>query len=237
VLPVIEAGVESTSTWRPLREAIGPITRHLGYAVEHTRVRIVRYVRERRIRMRGRNEGLLVYATGHGHGEINWGDESIELCLDDLIEADLLPAPGRPEGPAERGWQPADRAVAYIISGFLVDWGDWTPEMIREREQGEIKLGEAIRDGLPAQGQKSLQGLMELMPRSDFRPEMVTRKALPVNPLRPPKVVVRVDGTVGVSPPQRLQDYMGPPWCSIEVDWAGLRQKFSKPLRRVPGSR
>src|SRR5262249_12802497 len=53
--------------------------------------------------------------------------------------------------------------------------------------------------------------------------EMVTMKAVPVNPLHLPKVVVSVDGTVGVSPPHRLPDYMGPPWRFIEVDWAGLK--------------
>jgi len=46
---------------------------------------------------------------------------------------------------------------------------------------------------------------------------------LPVNPLRPPKVVVRVDGKVGVEPQNRRPDYIGPPWCLIEVDWAGLK--------------
>ena len=68
------ATAESNISWLPLREAIGPISRHLGYAAEHARLRIVRYVRARRIRMRGRNaEGLLVYATGYG--EIDWSDE------------------------------------------------------------------------------------------------------------------------------------------------------------------
>jgi hypothetical protein len=96
--------------------------------------------------------------------------------------------------------------------------------MIREMERGEIKLGEEILGGLLAWGQKSLQGPLEQLPRNDFRSEMVAMKApLPVNPLRPPKVVVRVDGKVGVSPPHRLPDYMGPPWCLIEVDWAGLK--------------
>ena len=82
------------------------------------------------------------------------GSANLELCLDELIAADLLPAPGEPEGPAERARQPADRAIAYLIKGYLVEWADWTPEMIREMERGEIKLGEAIRDGLSGVGPK-----------------------------------------------------------------------------------
>ena len=92
-----------------------------------------------------------------GYGEIDWSNESIELCRDDLIETDLLPAPGRPEGPMERAWQPADRALAYIITGFLVERRDWTPEMIRKEEQAAIRLGEAICDGLPAKVRKAFK--------------------------------------------------------------------------------
>jgi hypothetical protein len=150
-------------------------------------------------------------------------DSDVELCLDDMIAAGLLPAPGEPEGPAERAWQPADRAIAYLLTGYLVEWADWTPEMIREMERGEIKLGEAARDGLSARGQKSLQDLIEPIPHNHFRSEMVAMKALPVNPLRLPKVVVRVDGTVGVSPRHRQRDYLGDSWCLIEVEWAGLK--------------
>src|SRR5262249_18514337 len=148
VLPVIEA-VAKIPCWLPAREAVARVARHLGYPTANAQLRIVRYVRARRIRMRGINAaGLPVYALGHG--EIDWSDESIELCLDDLIEADLLPAPGRPERLEERARQPADRAIAYLITGYLVEWGDWTPEMIREREQAEIDLGQAISEGVPA---------------------------------------------------------------------------------------
>ena len=209
--------------WLPSREAVARVACYLGYPIENAQLRIIRYVKAHRIRMRGRTaEGFLVYATGHGR-EIDWGDESIELCLDDLIEADLLPAPGRPEALAERARQPADRAIAYLLMSYLVEWGDWTPEMIRERERGEIKLGEVICNGLSAWGQRSLQAPLEQIPCNDFRSEMVAMKALPVDPLRLPKVVVRVDRKVGVSPPHRLPDYMGSPWCLIEVDWAGLK--------------
>ena len=124
----------------------------------------------------------------------------------------------------ERAWQPADRVLAYIITGVLVERKDWTPEMIRKEEQAAIRLGEAIGDGLPARGQKSLQEPIELIPRGNFHSGMVAMKAFPVNPSRLPKVVVWADGTVGVSPRHRLPDDMGPPWCLIEVDWAELRR-------------
>src|SRR5437763_13891982 len=90
------------------------------------------------------------------------------------------------------------------------------------------KLSEAIREGLPARGRKKPGDPMEPIPASDLRPDMVETN-LPVNLLYPPEVVVRIDGTVGISPPHR-GNYIGPPWHSIEVDSAGTRQAFSKPL-------
>jgi hypothetical protein len=224
---VIEAAAK-LSSWLSSREAVACVARHLGYPTENARLRIVRYVRVGRI-TRGRTaEGWLVSlfpAAWHEGADLDAAN--LELGLDELIAADLLPAPGGLEGPAERAWQPADRAVAYLIKGYLVEWGDWTPEMGREVERGEIKLGEAIRDGrLSARGQKSLQAPIEQIPCNDFRSEMVAMKVFPVDPSHPPKVVVRVDGKVGVSPRHQLPGYTGHPWCLIEVDWAGL-----KPLR------
>ena len=102
--------------------------------------------------------------------------------------------------------------------------------MRREVERGEIQLGEAIGDGLSARGRKNLQAPIKRIPRNGFRSEMAATKTLPVDPLHLPKVVVRVDGKVGVSPRHRLPDYVGHPWCLIEVDWAGLRQASRKPL-------
>ena len=216
--------------WLPLRAGIGPIARHLGYPTENARLRIIRYVKARRIRMRYRtDEGLLVYATGHG--EIDWSDESIELCLDNLIETDLLPAPGRPERLEERARQPADRAIAYLITGYLVEWGDWTPEMIREREQAETDLGQAISEGVPAWGWHPLERRRKRIPSDHFCDEMIERKeVLPVSVAHRPKVVVRIDGNVGTSPPSRIADYRGPHWEAIEVDFAALRQARSRPL-------
>ena len=222
MLPVTEAAAKIP--WVASCEVAARVARHLGYPTENARLRIVRYVRARRITCGRTAEGWLVSLF-----PVVWREgadldaANLELSLDELIAADLLPAPGGSEGPAERARQPADRAIAYLITGYLVEWADWTPEMIREMERGEIKLGEAICDGLSAWGQKSLQAPLEQIPRNDFRSEMVAMKALPVNPLRMPKVVVRVDGTVGVSPRHRLPDYIGPPWCLIEVEWAGLK--------------
>jgi hypothetical protein len=227
VLPVIEAAAK-IPCWLPSREAIARVAHHHGYPTENAQLRIVRYVRARRI-TRGRTaEGWLVSLFPAGWREgADLDAANLELDELELIEASLLPAPGESEGPVERAWQPADRAVAYLITGYLVEWADWTPEMTREMERGEIKLGDLCRHGLPTEGQKSLQAPRELIPRAHFRPEMVTMKAFPANPLHLPKVVVRVDGTVGVSPRHRQQDYMGPPWCLIEVDWARLKPAHS----------
>jgi hypothetical protein len=217
--------------WLPSREAVACVAHHHGYPAENALLRIIRKAKDRPVRARGRTaEGWSVgWSLSPSSGEAAYAidlDSDDELCLDDMIAAGLLPAPGEPEGPAERAWQPADRAIAYLLTGYLVEWADWTLEMHRERERGEIKLGDLCRDGLSARGQKSLQAPIEPIPHNHFRPEMVEMKVSPVNPLRLPKVVVRVDGTVGVSPRHRQQDYMGPPWCLIEVEWAGL-----KPLR------
>jgi hypothetical protein len=237
----------STSTWLPWREAIDRVAGHLGYPPENARLRIVRKAKVRPVRAHGRTaEGWSVgwsvspvsvagYAIDldsgalgppHFSGEvINY----VKLCIDDMIAADLLPASGRPEGPVERAWWPAVEAAAYIIKGAPIEWEDWGPGMHREAARSEIKLSEATREGLPARGRKKPGDPMEPIPAGDLRPDMVETRDLPVNLLYPPEVVVRVDGTVGISPPHR-GNYIGPPWCSIEVDSAALRQACPKPL-------
>jgi hypothetical protein len=241
-----EASVESTSTWLAWREAVDRVARYLGYPTENARLRIVRMAKNRPVRAHGRTaEGWSVgwsvspasvagYAIDldsdalgppHFSGEVI---NDVKLCIDDMIAADLLPAPGRPEGPVERAWWPAVEAAAYIIKGAPIEWEDWGPGMHREAARSEIKLSEAIREGLPARGRKKPGDPMEPIPASDLRPDMVETN-LPVNLLYPPEVVVRIDGTVGISPPHR-GNYIGPPWHSIEVDSAGTRQAFSKPL-------
>jgi hypothetical protein len=123
--------------------------------------------------MRGRTgDGLLVYATGYG--VIDWAAE-FELCAEDLIKEDLLPAPGEPEGPVERASLPANQAIKYLIDGVPVEAEDWTPEMVRETERGEIKLGELIGNGaVPAKGRRTPDGPLEDIPAGDFHPRRVT---------------------------------------------------------------
>jgi hypothetical protein len=233
----------STSTWLPWREAVDRVARHLGYPTENAWLQIVRKAKARPVRAHGRSaEGWSVgwsvspvSVAGHAIdldngalGPPNFSGE-VKLCIDDMIAADLLPAAGRPEGPVERAWWPAVEAAAYIIKGAPIEWEDWGPGMHREAAHSEIKLSEAIREGLPARGRKKPGDPMEPIPASDLRPDMVETRDLPVNLLYPPEVVVRVDGTVGISPPHR-GNYVGPPWCSIEVDSPALRQAYPKPL-------
>lgn len=224
---------ELTIPWLALCEAVTRVAHHLGYPAENALLRIIRKAKVRPVRARGR--------TAEGGSE-GWSlsplsfegyaialDSDVELCLDDMIAAGLLPAPGEPEGPAERAWWPAVEAAAYRIKGAPIEWGDWTPEMVSKKEQAEIDLSEDIAAGVPARGRKSPGAPLDLIPASDLRPDMANTKGVPVNPLRPPKVVVRVDGTLGISPPHR-GDYIGPPWRSIEIDSAALRQARPKPL-------
>lgn len=231
---MIEAA-SKLSSWLPSREAVARVAHHHGYPPENALVRIIRKAKDRPVRARGRTaEGWSVgWSLSPHSGEAPYAidlDNDDELCLDDMIAAGLLPAPGEPEGPAERPWWPAVEAAAYRIKGAPIEWRDWTPEMVSKKEQAEIDLGEDIAAGVPARGRKSPGAPLELIPASDFRPDMANMKSVPVNPLRPPKVVVRIDGTVGISPPHR-GDYIGPPWRSIEIDSVALiRQACRKPL-------
>jgi hypothetical protein len=147
----------STSTWLPWREVVDRVARHLGYPTENARLRIVRKAKARPVRAHGRTaEGWSVgwsvspvsvagYAIDldsgalgppHFSGEVI---NDVKLCIDDMIAADLLPAPGRPEGPVERAWWPAVEAAAYIIKGAPIEWEDWGPGMHREaaRRRGD----------------------------------------------------------------------------------------------------
>src|SRR6478672_9457462 len=94
-------------------------------------------------------------------------------------------------------------------------------------ERNKAQRGD--QGGPAGEGRKKPGDPVEPIPASDLSPDMVETRDPPVNPLYPPKVVVRVDGTVGISPPHR-GNYIGPPWCSIEVHSATLRQVCPKPL-------
>ena len=101
----------STSTWLPWREAVDRVARHLGYPPENARLQIVRKANAHSVRAHGRTaEGWSVspvsvagYAIDLDSGALGpplFSGEVINyvtLCIDDMIAADLLPAPGRPE--------------------------------------------------------------------------------------------------------------------------------------------
>src|SRR5262249_15804260 len=151
----------------------------------------------------------------------------VDLRLDALIAADLLPAP------AERARWPAALALAYIIEGMPLKSNEWTAAMIRQTERAEIALGEAIgADPELAWGRRSPYGPIEQIPSGDFRADMVERKgAPPISATHLPKLVVRIDGNLGISPAHRFAHYQGSHWSSIECDLARLRQALPKPLR------
>ena len=109
----------STSTWLPWREAVDCVARHLGYPPENARLGIGRKAKARPVRAHGRTaEGWSVgwsvsplsiagYAIDldssalgppHFSGAVI---NDVKLCIDDMTAADLLPVPGRPEGPVE----------------------------------------------------------------------------------------------------------------------------------------
>ena len=129
-----------TSTWLPWREAVDRVARHLGYPPENARLRIVRKAKARPVMAHGRTaEGWLVgwsvspvsvagYAIDLDSGALGPPLFSgkvindVKLCIDDMIAADLLPVPGKPEGPVERAWWPAVEAAAYIINGAPIEW-------------------------------------------------------------------------------------------------------------------
>jgi hypothetical protein len=220
------AKAETKIPWLPRRVVVSRVARHLGCTVEHARLRIIQEAEAGRIRACGLTvEGWPMSPLPAAWRGVNW-DADVDLRLDALIAADLLPAP------AERARWPAMLALAYIIEGMPLEWKEWTAEMVRQTERAEIDLGEAIgADHVPAWGRRSLYGPLERIPDGDFRAEMVEMKVPPVSATRLPKVVVRVDGDLGISPAHRFADYRGSHWSSIECDSAGLKQTFPKPLR------
>jgi len=147
---------------------------------------------------------------------------NIELCFIDLVAAGLLPEP------TEKVCWSVEEAVAYWVKGVPLLWGAWqmAGASPAEIEQAEIDLGELISAGMvPAWGWHPLERRRKRIPSDHFRVEMIARKeVLPVSVTRLLKVVVHIDGTVGISPLSRTADYIGPRWERIEVDSAALRQ-------------
>jgi hypothetical protein len=228
--------------WLPMRVIVSRVAHHLGCAPEDAWLRIVQEGEARRIKACGLTVegwptsplsaswrratsdwsiGQLSYDAGElSRAVIN----DVVLCVADLVGADLLPTTA-----LGRAWWTAAEAVAWIIIGIPLEWKEWLPELARHVEQAGIALGEAIcEDRAAARGRPSRYGRVQRIPGDDLRSDMIEVKATPAGPW--PRVVVTVFGTLATSPPQRGR-YKGPPWESIEVDSATLRQTFSKPLR------
>jgi hypothetical protein len=220
------AKAEINIPWLPMRVIVSRVARHLGCAVEHARLRIIQEAEAGRVKACGLTvEGWPMSPLSAAWRGVD-RDVDVDLRLDALIAADLLPAP------AERARWPAMLALAYIIEGMPLEGKEWTAEMVRQTERAEIDLGQAIgADQVPAWGRRSLYGPIERIPDGDFRAEMVAMKVPPVSATRLPKAVVRVDGNLGISPAHRIADYRGPHWSSIECDVARLKQAFPEPLR------
>src|SRR5262249_23517583 len=219
--------------WLPLPEAVARVACHRGCTPEAAELQIVDKGKGSRIKARGVIEGQSVPLQIVGEGksgritvatmkprDVSCEITNVELLFIDLIAAGLLPAP------AERARWSAAKAIAYLVKGVPLPWGAWQGQGASpaEIEQAEIDLGEGVGGAGPGGGQGAWGGGRPLR-ASDFRPDMIENKApLPVSVAHQPKVVVRIDGTVGTSPPQRSADYKGPPWSSIEIDSAALRQ-------------
>ena len=234
--PMTEAA--ANIPWLSLPEAVARVARHLGCTPEAAELQIVDKGKGSRIKARGVIEGQPVPLQIVGEGkssritvatmkprDVSCEITNVELLFIDLIAAGLLPAP------AEKARWPAEEANAYLVKGVPLPWRAWHGQGASpaEIEQAEIDLGQAIADGVPAWGRPGRFAPERPIPASDFRPDMIENKALPMSVAHQPKVVVRIGGTVGVSPPQRRADYNGSPWSSIEIDSAALRQAHPRP--------
>src|SRR5262245_9032017 len=222
--------------WLPLSEAVARVARHRGCAPEAAELQIVDAGKGDRIKARGVIEGQSVPLQIVGEGksgritvatmkprDVSCEITNVELCFIDLIAAGLLPAP------AEKARWSAAEAIAYFVKDVPLSWEAWqgAGASPAELEQAEIDLAQAIGDGVPAWGRPSPFAPERPIPADDFYADMIEAKR---PRLGRPKVIVRIDGTVGVSPPQRSEDYKGSRWSSIKVDSAALRQACPRPL-------
>lgn len=213
--------------WLPMRVIVSRVARHLGCAVEYTRLRIIQEAEAGRVKACGLTvEGWPTsplsaswrgatsdWSTGQLSYEvpINAGELSrvvindVELCVGDLVAA------GLPTTTAlGRAWWSAAEALAWIIIGVPLEWEEWAglPELGGGMEQAGKELARAIgKDQVRTQGRLSLQGQMESLPGSDLRIQGFVW-------------VVRPDGELGTSPPGRLAVFQGRRWYGIEVDSA-----------------
>jgi hypothetical protein len=228
---------EITIPWLPLRVAAGCAASYLGCAEEDAKLRIVRKVEAGRVRARGVTSEdcpVSLLPASWRDGVVDWDAGSlkssqlceitnVELCFGDLVAAGLLTTTA-----LGRAWWTAAEALAWIIMGVPLALPEWAglPELGSGMGQAGKELARAIAEGLvQARGR---HGQVKLIPGDDLRSDMIEVKAAPAGPW--PRVVVTVFGTLAISPPHRGR-YKGPPWESIEVDSATLRQAFPKPLR------
>jgi hypothetical protein len=232
--PVVEADL--TIPWLSSRAAVVRVARHLGCTPEAAELQIK--ANADRIAARGVIDGRWVLMPAPWSGTIDltgtavrppgasYEITNVELCRIDLIAAGLLPVP-----PEKARWSAAE-AIAFLLKGIPLPWGAWQGAGASPAEiaQAEVDLGALIRAGLPAWGWHPLKGKRKRIPADHFRDEMIEHKALPVALAHRPRVIVRIDGTVGTSPPQRSADYRGLPWSAIEVDSAALRLARPRPL-------
>jgi hypothetical protein len=120
------AKAKTRISWLPMVVLVSRVARYLGCAPEDAGLRIVEAGEADRIRACG----LTVKGWPASPLSASWrvvvdwdgGQLSeltdVELCLDDVIVADLLPA----AAVVERGRWPAAMALAYIIEGLPLEW-------------------------------------------------------------------------------------------------------------------
>jgi hypothetical protein len=153
--------------------------------------------------------------------------------LDDIIGAGgLLPASGKPEGPVERPRWSVVMAAAYLIKSAPIELPDWSSDMGAGIESTLIDLTEAICEGVPATGLfqiESGQWERRQLTRDNFSREIIRMKTIPASGVRRPRVIVRLDGSIGIWPPNSSAEYLGPPCSEIEVDSHALRQARPRP--------
>jgi hypothetical protein len=229
--------------WLPSRDAAVRVACHLGCTPDDAELRIVSAGKDGRVKARGVIEDqpvsplpaawqgtINLAGTTMKCPESSYEITNLELCFIDLIATGLLPAP------ADRARWPAEEAVAYLVKDVPLPWREWQGAGAAgsEIERAEITLGEVIVEGVPAEGWHPIERRRRRIPSRHFRDEMIEKKPLRDSIERLWKVVVRIDGNVGTSPPSRIAQYTGPLWSKIEIDSVKLRQARPKPLTAQP---
>jgi hypothetical protein len=225
------AKAEINIPWLPMCVIVSRVARHLGCTSEDAKLRILREAEARGIKACGLTaDGWPVSplraawraAIDWDLGQLSCEVTNVELRLDDLIAAGLLPAAAAAEG----GRWPAATALAYRVEGVPFEWKEWLhwrlnrglSEMGPLIKPAGIDIARAIAaDQVLAWGRLSPHGPMEQISGSDLRvPGFVW--------------VVQPDGDLGADPPHRLVAFQGRRWKGIEVDLGGFKRAFPKPL-------